>query len=238
MMDRSTIIRRSQDASDKSWSQCPVIFAFDFSHQHFLFDNARLKNPIFYLFFYLFIYFFFWILVFAGPLYRLPCSSTMSTYVPATMATSSPGQSNHQHRPATTIGFNDVRTSTSFQSFNGGGNDGEARSRSGGVSSLYSLSDSHCPSPVAMMTAADSNPISNIDQLSAAHRQSEMMRGGGRLGGCHHLYWSRPLARTCMAPSVIGSNSPGSDSQLVSVRLPGNTSQGSVNRSKLSSLRN
>ncbi len=161
----------------------------------------------------------------------------MSTYVPATMATSSPGQSNHQHRPATTVGFNDVRTSTSFQSFNGGGiNDVEARNRSGGVSSLYSLSDSHCPSPVAMMTAADSsssNPISNIDQLSAAaHRQSEMMRGGGgRLGGCHHLYWSRPLARNCMAPSVIGSgNSPGSDSQLVSVRMPANTSQGSVKR--------
>lgn len=191
-------------------------------------------------------------LFFAGPLYRLPCSSTMSTYVPATMATSSPGQSNHQqHRPAATIGFNDVRTSTSFQSFNGGGggggNDGEARNRiggGGGVSSLYSLSDSHCPSPVTMMTATDSgnsNPISNIDQLSAAaHRQSEMMRGGGggRLGGgCHHLYWSRPLARTCMAPSVIGSsNSPASDSQLVSVRMPANTSQGSVKRSKLSSL--
>lgn len=171
----------------------------------------------------------------------------MSTYVPATMAASSPGQSNHQqHRPAATIGFNDARTSTSFQSFNGGGNDGEARNRSGGggVSSLYSLSDSHCPSPLAMMTAADSgsNPISNIDQLSAAaHRQSEMMRGGGgRLGGgCHHLYWSRPLARTCMAPSVIGSsNSPASDSQLVSVRMPANTSQGLVKRSKLSFLLN
>ena len=168
----------------------------------------------------------------------------MSTYVPATMATSSPGQSNHQHqhRPAATIGFNDVRTSASFQSFNGGvGNDSETRNRNGGVSSLYSLSDSHCPSPVAMMTGADSNPISNIDQLSATHRQQSEMIRGGRLGGggCHHLYWSRPLPRNCMAPSVIGNNNPRSDSQLVSVRMPGNTSQGSVSRSKLfSSLLN
>jgi hypothetical protein len=39
-----------------------------------------------------------------------------------------------------------------------------------------------------------------------------------------------------MTPSVIGNNNPRSDSQLVSVRMPGNTSQGSVSRSKLFSL--
>ncbi|XP_057371685.1 uncharacterized protein LOC130692555 [Daphnia carinata] len=166
-----------------------------------------------------------------GPLYRLPCSSTMSTYVPAAMTTSSPGLSNqhhqHQHRPA--IGFNDVRTSASFHSFNGGGggNSGETRNMSagGGVSSLYSLSDSHCPSPVAMMTP-DSNPISNIDQISGVHRQSEMTRPAAGRGGCHHLYWNRPLPR--LASSVIGSNNPNSENQLMSVRVPTNSSQGHV----------
>lgn len=167
-----------------------------------------------------------------GPLYRLPCSSTMSTYVPAAMTTSSPGLSNqhhqHQHRPA--IGFNDVRTSASFHSFNGGGggNSGETRNMSagGGVSSLYSLSDSHCPSPVAMMTA-DSNPISNIDQISGVHRQSEMTRPAAGRGGCHHLYWNRPVPR--LASSAIGSsNNPNSENQLMSVRMPANNSQGHV----------
>lgn len=157
----------------------------------------------------------------------------MSTYVPAAMTTSSPGLSNqhhqHQHRPA--IGFNDVRTSASFHSFNGGGggNSGETRNMSagGGVSSLYSLSDSHCPSPVAMMTA-DSNAISNIDQIPGVHRQSEMTRPAAGRGGCHHLYWNRPVPR--LASSAIGSsNNPNSENQLMSVRMPANNSQGSIN---------
>lgn len=159
----------------------------------------------------------------------------MSTYVPAAMTTSSPGLSNqlhqHQHRPATAVGLNDVRTSASFHSFNGnGGNGGETRSMSagGGVSSLYSLSDSHCPSPVAMMTT-DSNPLTNIDQISGPHRQSEMIRAGGR-GGCHHLYWSRPLPR--IASSAIGSNNQSSENQLMSVRMPANNSQGSITLKK------
>lgn len=123
-----------------------------------------------------------------GPLYRLPCSSTMSTYVPAAMTTTSPAGTSsqqHPHRP-TAIGFNDIRASTSFQSFNGAIN--ENGLGGGGVSSLYSLTDTHCP--------AESNNT-NVDHLTTNHRGQEMNRA------CHHLYWSRPLPRM---PSVNGDS--------------------------------
>ncbi len=168
----------------------------------------------------------------------------MSTYVPAAMTTS-PGSSNQQHhhqqqhRPSA-IGFNDVRASSSFQSFNGGGGEGSV-SVASGVPSLYSLSDAHCSTSVAMMTTAEANglgnAISNGDHLAAAHRQ-DMNRS------CHHLYWSRPLPRM---PSIIAANSSGSDSgnnnssssqqqqqRLIPVRMPGNNIQGSVNHKTFS----
>ena len=178
----------------------------------------------------------------SGPLYRLPCSSTMSTYVPAAMTTS-PGSSNqqhqHQHRPSA-VGFNDVRPSSSFQSFNSGGvGEGSVSGVGGGVvsvvPSLYSLSDAHCSTSVAMMSAEANglgSAISNGDHLSAAHRQ-EMNRS------CHHLYWSRPPPRM---PSVISSNSPGDSSSsnrqqhqqhLIPVRMPGINNQGSVDHKTL-----
>lgn len=119
----------------------------------------------------------------------------MSTYVPAAMTTTSPAgpsSQHHPHRPAA-IGFNDVRASTSFQSFNGaneGGLGGGGGGGGGGISSLYSLTDAHCPA----MTAESNN--TNGDHLTSNHRGQEMNRA------CHHLYWSRPLPRM---PSVIGN---------------------------------
>ena len=150
----------------------------------------------------------------AGPLYRLPCSSTMSTYVPTAVTTSSPGLSNQQHRP-TTMGFNDVRASSSFQSFNSGVADGLIGSGVvNGVSTLYSLADTHYPT-VAM---SDSNGPG-----STSHEHGQEMNRS-----CHHLYWSRPGVRM---PSTVNGHSIARESQQHS--LPSriaNTPQGSVNK--------
>lgn len=74
-----------------------------------------------------------------GPLYRLPCSSTMSTYVPPTTSSGAgggAGASHHHHSGGEGRGINDVTRSITSTSFG---------SSQGGMPSFYSLSEPLCP---------------------------------------------------------------------------------------------
>jgi len=131
-----------------------------------------------------------------GPLYRLPCSSTMSTYVPATTAAGSQRA--------------DVRTSGSSQSFS-----------HCGVSSMYSLSEPIFRAANQQPVQSNSNSNSNSHSSSSGdndhhhhhHHQQEHhhhhQRPEDPARACHHLYWNR--AQQPAAAATPTRNNQGSE---------------------------
>lgn len=168
----------------------------------------------------------------SGPLYRLPCSSTMNTYVPATISTSNgsggimgggsrpSSQQQHHHggngsRPAVMCS-DALRGSSSLHSF----------SSVPAVSSLYTLSDQSSAAAMCTMpndgVSSSAAIIPNGDHLGGHHRD-EMSRG------CHQLYWSSRSVPRIVSATNGGNTGAGTNHQqqqlLAPTRMMGNGQQ-------------